>query len=207
MLENLHIDFFMRTRFRIVFLIYMCCEDYKMNVDLKNICRRALHPKEWKNLYKEYKELCNYIIFGVLTTVVSFVSYYLFRWIFPDENSVPVFLRWVFNLTAVFNTESATALPVFLSWVCSVTFAYITNRIWVFESRAQGWSIVSECLKFYGARVVTLFVDILIMFLMVDLTGISGALWEFFAKAVSSVFVLVLNYILSKVLVFRKSKR
>lgn len=177
-----------------------------MKIDIKSILKRAIHPKEWKSLYTEYKELFNYIIFGVLTTVVSFVSYYIFRNIFPDENSVPAFLGWVFNLTAVLGTESATVLPVFLSWICSVTFAYVTNRIWVFESRAKGGRAILECLKFYGARVLTLFVDILIMFLLVDLTGISGALWEFFAKAVSSVFVLVLNYILSKVLVFKKKK-
>lgn len=181
-------------------------KDAKMKIDIKSILKRAVHPREWKSLYLEYKEIANYIIFGVLTTVVSFVSYYIFRNIFPDENSVPEFLRWVFNLTAVFGTESATVLPVFLSWICSVTFAYVTNRVWVFESREKGGRAVLECLKFYGARVLTLFVDILIMFLLVDLTGISGALWEFFAKAVSSVFVLVLNYILSKVLVFRGKK-
>lgn len=177
-----------------------------MKIDIKNILKRAVHPREWKSLYTEYKELFNYIVFGVLTTVVSFVSYYIFRKIFPGENSVPDFLKWVFNLTAVFGTESATVLPVFLSWICSVTFAYITNRIWVFESKAKGLGAVFECLKFYGARVLTLFVDILIMFLLVDLTGINGTLWEFFAKAVSSVFVLVLNYILSKLLVFRGKK-
>lgn len=181
-------------------------KDAKMKIDIKSILKRAVHPREWKSLYLEYKEIANYIIFGVLTTVVSFVSYYIFRNIFPDENSVPEFLRWVFNLTAVFGTESATVLPVFSSWICSVTFAYVTNRVWVFESREKGGRAVLECLKFYGARVLTLFVDILIMFLLVDLTGISGALWEFFAKAVSSVFVLVLNYILSKVLVFRGKK-
>ena len=115
-------------------------------------------------------------------------------------------MRWTFNLTAVFSTESATVLPVLLSWVCAVVFAYITNRIWVFESKAKGFRILSEFVKFCGARVLTLFVDLLIMFLMVDLTGISGALWEFFAKVISNVFVLVLNYILSKLLVFRKSK-
>ena len=177
-----------------------------MNIDIKDICKRALHPKEWKGLYLQYKEICNYVIFGVLTTLVDFAAYFIFRFVFPDENSVPVFLRWVFNLTAVFGTESSTVLPTFLAWVCSVTFAYVTNRIWVFESKARGARIIAECAGFYGARVVTLFVGILIMFLMVDLTGINGALWEFFAKAVSSVFILVLNYIFSKVFIFRKKK-
>lgn len=177
-----------------------------MNIDVKSILKRAVHPKEWKSLFNEYREIISYIFFGVLTTIVSFATYYLFRFVFPDENSVPGFLRWTFNLTAVFSTESATVLPVLLSWVCAVVFAYITNRIWVFESKAKGFGILSEFLKFCGARVLTLFVDLLIMFLMVDLTGISGALWEFFAKVISNVFVLVLNYILSKLLVFRKSK-
>lgn len=177
-----------------------------MNIDIKSICKRAVHPKEWKSLYREYKELINYVIFGVLTTIVSFGTYYIFRFIFPDESNVPAFLRWTFNLTAVFNTESSTVLPVFLSWVCAVAFAYITNRIWVFESRAKGFAIFTECAKFCGARVLTLFVDLLIMFLLVDLTGIKNPLWEFFAKAVSSVFVLVLNYIFSKLFVFGKKK-
>lgn len=177
-----------------------------MNVDIKGILKRAIHPKEWKSLYREYKELCNYIIFGVLTTIVSFGTYYLFRWIFPGEDSVPGFLKWVFNLTTVFKTESTTVLPVFLSWICAVTFAYVTNRIWVFESKAKGWHIVSEVGKFFGARVLTLLVDIIIMFLMVDLTGIKGIWWELFAKIIDNIVVLVLNYILSKLIVFRKKK-
>lgn len=177
-----------------------------MNIDIKGILKRAVHPREWKSLYREYKELCNYIIFGVLTTIVSFGTYYLFRWIFPNEDSVPYFLKWVFNLTAVFKTESTTVLPVFLSWICAVTFAYVTNRIWVFESKAKGWHIVSEAGKFFGARVLTLLVDIIIMFLMVDLTGIKGIWWELFAKIIDNIVVLVLNYILSKLIVFRKKK-
>lgn len=177
-----------------------------MKIDIKSILKRAVHPKEWKALYREYKEICNYIFFGALTTVVSFGTYYLFRFIFPDENSVPSFLKWVFNLTSVFNAESSTVLPVFLSWLCSVSFAYVTNRIWVFESKARGIRIAAEIGKFFGARALTLFIDILIMLLMVDFTGIKGVWWEFFAKAVDSVVVLVLNYILSKLLVFRKKK-
>lgn len=178
-----------------------------MKTDIKSLLKRAIHPKEWKNLYKEYKELCNYIIFGVLTTVVSFGTYYLFRFLFPNENSVPDFLKWVFKLTAIFNTESATVLPVFLSWVCAVAFAYVTNRIWVFESRARGIHVLAEMGKFFGARALTLFLDLLIMFLMVDLPDMHGVLWEFFARVVDSAVVLVMNYILSKLLVFAGNKR
>ncbi|MGN0595873.1 MAG: GtrA family protein [Ruminiclostridium sp.] len=169
------------------------------------ILKKAIHPRNWKSLYAEYKEIFRYIFFGVLTTVVSFATYYIFRWIFPNADSVPVFLRWIFKLTSAFGVESNTALPVILSWICSVTFAYVTNRKWVFESKARGFAkVAGECASFYGARVLTLFVDIVIMYLMVDLTGIANPIYEFFAKAVSSVFVLVLNYVFSKLLVFRK---
>ena len=145
-----------------------------------------------------------YIIFGVCTTVISFLTYYLFRWIFPDENSVPSWLRWIFNITAVFGTESNTALPVILSWICSVTFAFITNRIFVFQSSTKKAGILRECVMFYLSRVFTLFVDLVIMFLLVDLTGIQNGIYEFAAKVISNVVVLVLNYVLSKVFVFRK---
>ena len=145
-----------------------------------------------------------YIVFGVCTTVISFVTYYLFRWIFPDESAVPVWLRWVFNITSAFGTESNTALPVILSWICSVTFAFITNRIFVFQSEAKKAGVLRECVMFFLSRLFTLFVDLVIMFLLVDLTGIQNGLYEFAAKVISNIVVLVLNYVLSKIFVFRK---
>lgn len=147
-----------------------------------------------------------YIIFGVCTTIISFVTYYLFRWIFPDENSVPEWLKWVFNLTAAMGKESATALPVLLSWICSVTFAFVTNRLFVFQSEAKKAGVLREGVTFFLSRVFTLVVDLVIMFLLVDLTGIQNGLYEFAAKVLSNVVVLVLNYVLSKVFVFRKKK-
>ena len=160
-----------------------------------------------KQLFSKYRELIMYIIFGVCTTVISFVTYYLFRWIFPDENAVPSWLSWIFNITAVFGTESATALPVILSWICSVTFAFITNRLYVFESKTEKAGILRECVMFYLSRVFTLLVDLVIMFLLVDLTGIQNGLYEFVAKVISNIAVLILNYVLSKLLVFRKKQQ
>ncbi|MBQ4166513.1 MAG: GtrA family protein [Oscillospiraceae bacterium] len=147
-----------------------------------------------------------YIIFGVCTTIISFVTYYLFRWIFPDENSVPEWLKWVFNLTSAMGTESATALPVLLSWICSVTFAFVTNRLFVFQSKSKKAGVLREGVTFFLSRVFTLIVDLVIMFLLVDLTGIQNGLYEFAAKVLSNIVVLVLNYVLSKVFVFRKKK-
>ena len=175
----------------------------------KELIKSVLNPKNWKTLYKDHKELANYIIFGVGTTVVSYIAYYFFRWIFPNAESVPEALKWVFNLSGVFGKESNTALPVFLSWICAVTFAYITNRIWVFESKASGFlKIAFEVLSFFAARVITLLLDMLIMFLLVDLPHINNAWYELLVgKTVSSIVVLILNYVFSKLFVFRKKKQ
>ncbi|MBD5113096.1 MAG: GtrA family protein [Ruminococcaceae bacterium] len=135
------------------------------------------------------------------------VSYYLVRVIFPDEESVPVWLAWIFNITSVFGIESNTALPVIISWFLSVTFAFLTNRVYVFHSRVKSvGGFILEALRLYASRIATLFVDLLIMFLLVDLPGIQNALYEFAAKIFSNVIVLIINYILSRVFVFRKKK-
>lgn len=135
------------------------------------------------------------------------VSYYICRVIFPDSESVPKWLAWIFNITSYFGIESNTALPVIISWFLSVTFAFLTNRVYVFGSRANTvGKFLMEALKLYASRIATLLVDLLIMFLLVDLTGIHNAIYEFCAKVFSNVIVLILNYILSKVFVFRVKK-
>lgn len=148
-----------------------------------------------------------YFLFGIGTTVISFVTYYLFRWIFPNEESVPAWLGWIFNITSSFGIESNTALPVILSWIFSVTFAFLTNRVYVFSSTVKtAGGFVVEALKFYASRLATLLVDLIIMFFLVDLTGFHNGLYEFCAKVFSNCVVLVLNYVLSKIFVFRKNK-
>lgn len=140
-----------------------------------------------KKLFRDVlndRELVMYIIFGVLTTVVSFASYYAARWAFTSANTTP---------------------SVMISWICAVSFAYITNSLWVFESRAANlFGIVKELALFYASRLFTLGVDILLMFLLVDLTGMSGGRYELGIRVFVAVVVTALNYVLSKVIVFRK---
>lgn len=162
----------------------------------------------WKTLYKRYKEVFNYFIFGVGTTIISFGTYYLIRWIFPDAQSVPPWLSWIFNITKSFGIESNTALPVILSWFFSVTFSFLTNRIYVFHSTADNaWKFISEGLLYYATRLVTLGFDLVVMFLLVDLPGIENAIYEFCCKVFSNVMVLILNYVLSRIFVFRRKKK
>lgn len=157
--------------------------------------------------YKLHKEIILYFVFGVGTTIVSMGSYYVCRLIFPNRESVPGWLQWIYSITGIFNIESKTALPVIISWFLSVTFAFLTNRIYVFGSQANTFGkFMLEALRLYASRVATLFVDLIIMFLLVDLPGIHIALYEFCAKIFSNIIVLVLNFILSKIFVFRNKK-
>lgn len=159
-------------------------------------------------IYRRYSEVCSYILFGIGTTIISFGTYYLFRLIFPDEESVPAWLSWIFNITSHFGIESNTALPVIVSWFFAVLFAFLTNRIYVFHSKADtAWKFVKEMLAFYATRLITLGMDLVTMFLLVDLTGIDNKLYEFVCKVASNVLVLIVNFIFSKLLIFRDCKK
>jgi len=136
-----------------------------------------------KELYMKYKELVNYLIVGVLTTVVSLVAYY---------GCVFTFL----------NPESAIELQIanILSWIAAVTFAYFTNRKYVFESKES--NMVKEAGKFYASRLSTLAMDMAIMFVGVTMLGFSDKIM----KLVVQVVVTIANYIISKFLVFKKEE-
>lgn len=136
-----------------------------------------------KELYNKYKEIINYLIVGVLTTVVSLAVYYICTSTFLDAH----------------NSVQLQAANV-ISWICSVAFAYVTNRKYVFASKDP--HIVKEAVKFTGSRVTTLLMDMAIMFVMVTLLHQNDKI----AKLISQVVVIVTNYVMSKLLVFRKDK-
>ena len=133
------------------------------------------------NIYKKYKEIINYLIVGVLTTIVSLAVYYVCVIIFLDpQNAIELQIANV------------------ISWIAAVTFAYITNRKFVFESKNQ--DMLKEASAFVGARVVTLLMDMFCMFIMVTCMGLSDKI----AKLMVQVIVIVANYVFSKIFVFRK---
>ena len=133
-------------------------------------------------LYKKYQEIINYLIVGVLTTVVSLVTYYI-------------------CVLTIFNPEDALELQLanIISWICAVLFAYITNKIFVFKSKNR--NIIKEISSFVGARVLTLILDMLIIFIMVTALGINDKV----SKLVVQVVVTILNYVFSKIFVFKKA--
>jgi len=125
------------------------------------------------------RETVSYIVFGVLTTVVSFVSQMLF---------------------------SAAGFPVIVntigSWVCAVLFAYIVNKLFVFESKTDtAKAFWRELVLFIGARVASLGMELVFMFVTVELLHFSEAV----CKLIAQVFILVANYIFSKLFIFKKT--
>ncbi len=173
---------------------------------IKEILRLGINPKNWPELFKKYREIIMYIIFGALTTLVSIVTYFIVRNIFPDEQSAPEFLKWTYRLSFG-EGDSSTVLPNIISWIVSVTFAFITNRIWVFKSKVKGvGKILLQAGSFYAARLFTLFVDLAIMYLLVNLPNIENGFYELCIKVFSNIVVLVLNYIFSKLFIFKKKQ-
>lgn len=133
------------------------------------------------DLYNKYKEVINYLIFGVLTTVVSLVTYYLLTSFVLDANDL-----------------IELQIANILSWIISVLFAYITNRKFVFESNNDNF--IKEIRNFFGSRIVTLLLDMIIMFVGVTLLEVNDKV----VKIISQVLVIVGNYLLSKLFVFKK---
>lgn len=129
------------------------------------------------------KEVIIYLIFGVLTTVVSLLVYY---------GCIYTFL----------NPENAVQLQIanIISWIAGVAFAYITNRKFVFESNEANQ--LKEISKFVTSRLATLFLDMIIMF--IGVTCLHGN--DKIVKLISQVLVIIGNYIFSKLFVFKKQK-
>ena len=132
-----------------------------------------------KKLMEMYKEVISYLFFGVLATVANFVVY--------------------FACTSIFDLNYLVANA--LSWAAAVAFAYVTNRTWVFKSKVHGFSsIIREMSTFVGCRLLSGVMDMAIMFISVDMIGISDAV----AKFITQVVVVILNYVFSKLIIFRK---
>ena len=133
-----------------------------------------------RNLVVKYWDIITYLVFGVLTTVVNYLVY------------IPLYNVMGFSAT-VSNA---------IAWVVAVAFAYLTNKPFVF--RSNDWSmktVIPELTKFVGCRVGSGVVETAILFVSVDLLGWNGNIW----KMVTSVLVVILNYIASKLIVFKKS--
>lgn len=149
---------------------------------------------DWiKKMWKKYAEIINYLIFGVLATLLNIVLYALFQ--------------------AMFGYAAANSWGNVLDNIICILFAYWTNRTWVFTSKTHGKEAWAEFVKFVSCRLFTLLVDACIMYVGGNVMGpalIPAAwltLWGLGVKVFSNVVVVVLNYVFSKLIVFRKEKK
>ena len=127
------------------------------------------------NIYKKHKSIINYIVVGGFTTLVSIGSFALFELFIPNY---------------MINTV--------LSWILAVLFAFYTNRRFVFESKNK--NIIEEMISFFGSRLTTLLIEMATMYLLVDLIKLNNMIAKVFVQFI----VLILNYIFSKLFVFKK---
>ena len=150
------------------------------------------------------KEIVTYIIFGVLTTAVNLLTFYIFKKIFISVGWNGIFNEIVpenSKIIELFSGGSDYLDANLIAWVAGVIFAFITNKLFVFESKSWKPAVAGkELAGFVGARVFSLGVEMLGMFVMVTLLT-----WnEFVAKLIVGVAVIILNYIFSKLLIFKK---
>ena len=132
--------------------------------------------KEWID---KHWDIFSYLIFGVLTTVVNYIVY------LPLLN--------ILQLSA--------ALSNVIAWAAAVAFAYVTNKPFVFKS--HDWSlrtVIPELSKFVSCRVASGAMETAIIFVAVDMLGWNGNIW----KLITSVLVVIMNFVFSKLIVFRK---
>lgn len=129
-----------------------------------------------KNIIQKNKEIIMYLVFGVLTTVVNIVVYYIF--------SNLLHMNYLFSNA--------------MAWFLSVLFAYVTNRKYVFDSKNN--QIIKEAISFFGSRLATGIMDMMLMWFLVNFNIVNDVV----AKVVVNVIAVILNYILSKLVVFKK---
>ena len=145
-----------------------------------------------KDFYKKHKEIILYIFFGGLTTLVNYVVYFLCK-------SIGVGYQ----------------VSTCIAWVAAVLFAFVTNKNFVFESRNKNVkTVLREMFMFFGGRLFSLCLELLIMKLGMDIVHAGGftveafgfnlPAGEFITKTIAQVVVLVTNFLLSKKLIFRK---
>ena len=140
-----------------------------------------------KALFQKYREVIAYLFFGGVTTVINIAAY-----------------------AVLARLGLSTGVANAIAWVLAVLAAYFTNRRWVFESRSRGLAALKEFASFVACRVATGVMDEVIMILGVDRLGplvVSPDRqhqWALGVKVFSNILVIVLNYVFSKLLIFRK---
>ena len=135
-----------------------------------------------KQLIKKHEELIKYLIIGVLTTVINYI---------------------IFAILVKFAKVEMHASNI-IAWLVSVIFAYFTNKLFVFESKSFKLKVIGkEVLSFGAARIFSLILEEVILYVFVNLINMN----ELIIKLIANVIVIVVNYILSKFIIFKKDSK
>ena len=146
-----------------------------------------------KDFFKKHRELIIYIIVGGLTTVVNYIIHFGLRFLGAN---------YYIALSG--------------AWLGAVFFAYVANRVFVFESKTKGKAQVKEFTLFIGARVFSYGLEMLIAFIFIDLAHADSIVWqsdfidaviptgELVVKTVGQVIIVLSNYVFSKLVIFKK---
>lgn len=157
---------------------------------VEEICLNILEKIGLKALvswYRKHKEGMRYLVFGALSTIVNIVSYTIFATLI---------------LKGVESESVRVNISEIIAFIISVIFAYITNKLYVFNSKTNGFKdLVREITSFFSCRIFTEIVSILMM---------NAAVWlsinDILMKIISNIVVIILNFIFSKILIFKNKK-
>lgn len=137
--------------------------------------------------YRKHQEGMRYLVFGALSTVVNIISYTVFA---------------VIILRGIENESLRVNISEIIAFILSVIFAYVTNKLYVFNSKTSGLKdLIREITSFFSCRIFTEIISILMM---------NAAVWfsinDIFMKIVSNIVVIILNFVFSKILIFKNKK-
>ena len=137
----------------------------------------SIFPKPIRDLYYKLEDAIMYVFFGALTTLVSFVTQYI-----ASRAGCPV------------------VVSTMISWIFAVTFAFFTNKFYVFkDNRTNASDLLKQAGAFYGARLASLLFEVIFMAVTVDKLH----LHEMLMKLIAQIFILIANYLMSKLLIFK----
>lgn len=171
-----------------------------MDQEKKSAQPEAEESSRWKRFYAKYRELITYFLFGLASTLVDWMVYYPIIWFVPGVN----------------NNPALTTLAMAVSWTFSMLFAFFAYKKWVF--RDEAWdlpSVLQQLAKFVGSRLVTLGLSLLIAYFGTMLLNnwtwfqrlpLIGGKSSAIIKLVQAAINMVVNYLFSKFLVFRKKR-
>ena len=139
------------------------------------------------NIYYKNPEIWNYLIVGGLTTVIAILTkLLLLKFMLDQTNGVELQIAEV------------------ISWIIAVAFAYVCNRLIVFKSKTKGKKLVKEIIDFTKGRIFTQLIQMLIMFIFVTWLKLNTDMWILIFTLLCQLMQIVLNYLISKLIVFKK---